>query len=328
MKKILTISVAAYNVENYIKETLDSILESKYKDEIEIIITNDGSKDNSGSIISNYKEKYPNIINYIDQENNGAGSTVNNGIRKATGEYFKMVDGDDWVITENLDKLIEYLKEGDVDAVVSNFEYYYELDKSFKKGPSYCINNREIYDFEKVCMEMDVATSTVTYRTKLLQDNNIEVSKRFYSDYQFQVYPVPFIQTISYLDIETYVYRIGREGQSVSVKGYQNHIVDHQNVMYQLIDYYEKNKDICEPNKKSYILKKISTFINVDLSVLLSFKTCKENKNKIINTINNIEKRSKDIYTLCLNGNISSKLVSSKFRLYTILSLLKRIKNK
>lgn len=328
MKKILTISVAAYNVENYISETLDSILKSKYKDDIEIIVTNDGSKDDTGKIISEYKKKYPSIINYIDQENNGAGSTVNNGIKNAQGKYFKMVDGDDWVITENLDILIEYLKESDSDAVVSNFEYFYEADKTFKKGKSYNLDNKKEYDFNKVCLNIDLATSTVTYKTSLLKNNNIEVSKRFYSDYQFQVYPIPFVNTISYIDVDVYVYRIGREGQSVSIKGYQNHIDDHQNVLFQLIEYYEKNKKLCDKEKKEYILKKISVFINVDLSVLLSFKTNKFNKNRIINIMNKINESSEEIYNYCLNEKIASLLISSKYRLYNILSLVKRLKSK
>lgn len=328
MKKILTISVAAYNVEKYIRETLDSILKSKYIDEIEIIVTNDGSKDNTGNIISEYEEKYPNVINYINQENNGAGSTVNNGIKNAKGKYFKMVDGDDWVKTENLDMLIECLKHTEVDAVISNFEFYYELDKSFKKGISYDLESDTVYSFNDVCSKIDLATSTVTYRTSLLQSNNIEVSKRFYSDYQFQVYPIPFVKTISYIDIDVYVYRIGREGQSVSIKGYQSHIDDHQNVLFQLIDYFEKNKNQCDVKTKEYILKKISSFVNVDLSVLLSFKTSKQNKNRIICTLNKIKENSEEVYSYCLNGKIASMLISSEFRLYTILSMLKRIKNK
>lgn len=328
MKKILTISIAAYNVEKYIEETLDSILASKYKDEIDIVITNDGSKDKTLDIIKKYKETHPNIINFIDQKNAGAGSTVNNGIKNAKGKYFKMVDGDDWVVTENLDLLIEYLKLSDCDAILSNFEYYYEKDQKYKKGPSYDLDNKTIYKFDDVCNRLDVATSTVTYKTSILQDNNIKVSERFYSDYEFQVYPMPYITTISYYDIDVYVYRIGREGQSISIKGYQSHIADHQNVLFKLLSYYEQNKNKCSNNIKNYILKKISNFINVDLSVILSFKTCKENKNKIKKLLKQIEKDSFEIYDYSKKRNVMKYLINSQLCLYSILSFAKRIKNK
>lgn len=328
MKKILTISIAAYNVEKYIEKTLNSILKSKYKDEIDIVVTNDGSKDKTGSIICKYKERYPEIINFIDQENGGAGSTVNNGIKNAKGKYFKMVDGDDWVVTENLDILISYLKENDCDAVISNLDYFYEKDKSIKKGPSYNLENNKIFQFEEVCNMIGITTHTVTYRTSILQDNCIEVSKRYYSDYQFQVYPMPFIKTISYLDVEIYVYRIGREGQSISIKGYQSHIDDHQKVMFKLLTYFELNKEKCNNNVKKYMLKRLSTFINTDLSVMLSFRTNKQNKEKIIELVNEIKKNSLVTFEFAKNEKILKILINSKYKLYFIMSIIKRLKNR
>ena len=108
--KILTISVAAYNLENMIKENLDSFICCKEKENIEVIVTDDGSKDNTSKIVEEYEKKYPGIIKLVKQKNQGAGSTVNSGIKNAKGKYFKMIDGDDWVEPENLDKLINYLK--------------------------------------------------------------------------------------------------------------------------------------------------------------------------------------------------------------------------
>lgn len=328
MKKILSISIAAYNVEKYIEETLDSILSSKYKNDIEILITNDGSKDKTGDIIKKYSDEYSKIIKYINQENSGAGSTVNNGIKHATGKYFKMVDGDDWVITENLDKLIEYLKTTDCDAVITNFEYYYEKTKSKKIGSTYNLEAEKVYNFNEVCDKIDVATSTVTYKTSILKGNKIVVSPRYYSDYQFQVYPIPFINTISYLDISIYIYRIGREGQSVSIKGYQSHIDDHQKVMYQLVNYYEKYKDICDTKVKTFILNKITSFINVDVSVLMSFGINKNTKKRVETSLENIKESSIEVYDYISCRRITGKLIKSGFKNYYILSTLKHIKLK
>ena len=70
--------------------------------------------------MSNYRGKHP-IIKIIDKENGGHGSTINKGIEIATGKYFRLMDGDDYYITENLDKLLEKLKDEDSDIVLTNY---------------------------------------------------------------------------------------------------------------------------------------------------------------------------------------------------------------
>ena len=110
MNKILTISVASYNLESMIEENLTSIVNSKYIDDIEIIYTDDGGTDNTMNIVSEYAKRYPESIKMVYKVNEGPGSTVNSGIKNATGKYFKMIDGDDLVDTETLDFFIENLK--------------------------------------------------------------------------------------------------------------------------------------------------------------------------------------------------------------------------
>ena len=128
MSKILTISVAAYNVEAYIKENIESIVAAKVKDDIEIFVVDDGGKDGTYEIAEDYKNLYPGIVHAVHKENGGYGSVQNYSIAHATGKYFKILDGDDWMDTEGLTKLVEYLKASDVDAVVTN--YYKGPDKN------------------------------------------------------------------------------------------------------------------------------------------------------------------------------------------------------
>ena len=90
-KKILTISVASYNLGDMIKQCLDSIVNSEVSEYIEVIVTDDGSKDNTPNIVKEYVHKYPNIVKLITQKNQGPGSTVNSGIKHASGKYFRMV---------------------------------------------------------------------------------------------------------------------------------------------------------------------------------------------------------------------------------------------
>lgn len=109
MGKILTITVPSYNAENYLLETIPTMLSISNIEKLEIIIVNDGSKDNTLAVAQNLKQNYPNTIVIVDKENGGHGSTINAGIKVATGKYFKVIDADDWVESNNLEQLIEYL---------------------------------------------------------------------------------------------------------------------------------------------------------------------------------------------------------------------------
>ena len=121
MNKILTITVPSYNAENYLLETIPTMLSISNIEKLEIIIVNDGSKDNTLAVAQNLKQNYPNTIVIVDKENGGHGSTINAGIKIATGKYFKVIDADDWVESNNLEQLIEYLSECNDDEVISPF---------------------------------------------------------------------------------------------------------------------------------------------------------------------------------------------------------------
>ena len=106
MSKILSVVIPTYNMEKYLEKCLNSFIYNEGADELEVLIVNDGSKDNSVNIAKEFEKKYPNIFKVIDKENGGHGSTINAGLKVASGKYFKVVDADDWVETDELKKLI------------------------------------------------------------------------------------------------------------------------------------------------------------------------------------------------------------------------------
>ena len=110
MNKLLTISVAAYNLENMIQQCLNSFIDDEILEKVEVLITDDGSKDRTREIVATYEQKYPNTFHLIAQKNAGPGSTVNSGILHATGKYFRMVDGDDWINTPEMKSYLAYLR--------------------------------------------------------------------------------------------------------------------------------------------------------------------------------------------------------------------------
>lgn len=113
-EKILTISIASYNAEKDLPKCLDSFVESNVLDKLDIIVINDGSSDNTSKIAHNYADKHSSI-RVIDKLNGGHGSTINCGIVSAKGKYFRIVDSDDWIDPNELEKLVKYLEKSNVD---------------------------------------------------------------------------------------------------------------------------------------------------------------------------------------------------------------------
>ena len=152
-KKKVSFIVPVWNVEDYISMCLDSLIKQTLKD-IEIIVVNDGSPDNSQKIIDEYVEKYPNIIRSFIKENGGQGSARNYGLKYASGEYVSFIDSDDFIdknfakemyekgIKDNADvvvcDMIDKYPDKTIYHDVTNFEYLYETtpsvcNKIFKK---------------------------------------------------------------------------------------------------------------------------------------------------------------------------------------------------
>ena len=122
--KLLTVSIAAYHVEDYLRETLDSFLIPEVTDQLEVLIVNDGSGEGVNEIAREYEANYPDVFRLIDKENGGHGSTVNRGIEEAAGKYFKTVDGDDYVSAEGLKELLSYLQTAEADLVVNDYHSF------------------------------------------------------------------------------------------------------------------------------------------------------------------------------------------------------------
>ena len=147
--KLLTVAVPCYNSEAYMSHCLDTLLSAG--DEIEIIIVNDGSKDNTGAIADRYQAEHPDIIRVIHQENGGHGEGVNQGIRNATGLYFKVVDSDDWVNEEAFLKLLARIRSmvesgNMIDMYVANYVYEHVED-----GTQYTMRYKSRFPLEEVC---------------------------------------------------------------------------------------------------------------------------------------------------------------------------------
>lgn len=216
--KYISFVVPCYNSEAYMEKCIDSLLIGK--NDVEIIIIDDGSKDNTGKIADKYQKKYPNIVKTIHQENGGHGEGINVGLKHATGKYFKVVDSDDWLDEKAYKKLLKEIKKIDTDLVVCNYVYTYTDGRSDQT-----ISFANVYDEGKVLTWKDIHRFKVTqypslhsmmYKKSVLDKSNIDLPKHvFYEDNLFIYLPLVNTKTIYYLDLDLYRYYIGRSDQSV-----------------------------------------------------------------------------------------------------------------
>lgn len=131
MKKVSVI-IPVYNSEKYIGRCLESVLNQTYSN-FEIIVINDGSKDNSQKIIDEYKEKYPDKIISINQQNKGVAITRNESIKRATGKYIMFVDNDDFLDIDYIETFVNEAEKNDYDIVLGGYRRPNENGKIIKK---------------------------------------------------------------------------------------------------------------------------------------------------------------------------------------------------
>lgn len=221
--KLLSIAIPCYNSQDYMEKCIRSALTGG--DRVEIIVVDDGSKDNTLKIANKYKDRYPNIVKVVHQENGGHGEAVNTGIKNATGLYFKVVDSDDCLGKRALQQVLDLLEDmvsndAGLDMLISNFIYDKQgvkHKKVMKYKGAMPIGKIFGWDDVKFKKAQYLLMHSVIYRTKVLRDSGLMLPKHtFYVDNIYVFQPLPYVEKIYYLDVILYKYYIGREDQSVN----------------------------------------------------------------------------------------------------------------
>ena len=172
----VSIIVAAYNIEDYIKRCMYSIVNQTFKD-IEIIVVNDGSTDNTLNIINDFA-KNDARIKIIDKKNGGLIEARKSGLEIASGEYILFLDGDDWLHLEAIEKLYKEAKKDNFDIVLYNFYLAYDNNKLEEKSSFEEIVKHED-DYLKLSLTGQIGANIWAkfLKRKFLIDNNIEFVK-------------------------------------------------------------------------------------------------------------------------------------------------------
>lgn len=316
--KILSIAIPSYNSQDYMRNCIESLLPGG--EDVEILIVDDGSKDDTAKIADEYEAAYPGIVRAIHQENGGHGEAVNAGLRHATGFFYKVVDSDDWVDPKAYATILRFLKiavkeKEPLDALFSNYVYEKQGAKH-KKVVRYrnVLPKKRYFSWEDVGdfkQSQNILMHSVIYRTQLLRDCGFELPKHtFYVDNIFVYWPLPYLKKMYYLDVNFYRYFIGRGDQSVNEKVMMGRIDQQIRVNKIMIDIFKKHDGTyyCQ-NLENYMIHYLST-IQLVSSVLLMKINTDESEAKRVDLRRYLEENAPKVFDH-MNHTLLGKLTSS-----------------
>ncbi|OON88449.1 hypothetical protein BXO88_01265 [Oribacterium sp. C9] len=281
--KVLTISVAAYNVEKTIEETLDSLVvgvPDEILHKIEIIVVNDGSQDGTSDAVKKYAERYPESVRIYDKENAGWGSTVNTSIKLARGKYLKLLDGDDWFLTENIPEFVHFLEGAEADLVMSPYIKRYP-DEELQEN-NHRLIGKEFSRIERLDPEEDIFMHELAVRTDRLRSGGVKIAEKcFYTDNEFAFEAIRCSDTVQRYEKPVYVYRLGNAEQSVGLNGIKKHYHDTVVVAERIYDSFQKYEmeSRCSDVKVDLLKRKIlliTDALYVSYLLMDSWETKKE----------------------------------------------------
>lgn len=216
--KDISFIVPCYNSEDYMEHCIKSLLPGK--DQVEIIIIDDGSTDKTAKIADRYAKKYPKIVRVRHQKNGGHGEGINQGVKMAKGRYVKVIDSDDWVDAKAYKTLLKKIPKINSDVIVMNYVYTYtdgrknqviDYSNVFKNDTESTWD-----DVRHFKAQQYLTLHSMMYKKETLDRTNMKLPKHtFYEDNLFIYLGLKYVNTIYYLNLNFYQYFIGRADQSV-----------------------------------------------------------------------------------------------------------------
>ena len=246
----VSVIVPIYNVEKYLEKCINSLLSQTLED-IQIILVNDGSKDNSGNIAKECEKNNKNRIIYVEKENGGLSDARNYGLKYATGDFIAFLDSDDYIEKNAYEEMYNKAIEENADYVECDF--IWEFPNKIRVDKQYPYKNKkEMLSFVRV-----VAWNKLIKR-QLITDNNLEFPKGLrYEDVEFTYKLIPFINKFAYVD-KPFIHYVQREGSIANVQNERTAeiftVFDNVIEFYKKNNIYEKYRDELEYNYARYLL--------------------------------------------------------------------------
>ena len=216
MQKLLTIVIPAYNMEAYLGRCVSSLLslEATELAKTEVVIVNDGSKDNTSEVAHSYQQHYPDVVKVIDKENGNYGSCINCGLASAQGKYIKILDADDWFDTAAYATFVQRLQALDVDLVVTDFNKV-DAEGHMTNASHFCGKYEGIMSSLEPEMGY-LQMHSLCYRTEMLREHRYEqTSGVSYTDTEWAIIPLLYVRQFTFIPVGLYQYFVGRDGQTM-----------------------------------------------------------------------------------------------------------------
>lgn len=288
--KLLTVVIPAYNTEKYLSRCLDSLsFDESVLNELQIIIVNDGSTDQTLDLAKIYEKKFSGAVSVISKKNGGHGSAVNCGFKAAIGKYFKVIDSDDWVNIDDFAAFVKSLKEIQSDIVVSNYieDHLYDDTTRVFTFNTHGNLKQPIENIVNFIDDLDFffrfSMHSMTIKTKSLQkvwgDGLLE--KTFYVDQQYVAKVLECAKDYCMSDFDIYRYFIGRPEQSVGLEGFWRHRSDHERVLRWLLN--EQSRSTLNPSVRTVLQKQISLMLKTHYEIYYqNFKATNDSINELL----------------------------------------------
>ncbi len=277
-EKLLTVAVPAYNAERYLRKCLNSFLEPSSLPYLDVVVVDDGSTDGTAQIAEEFAAEYPESFRCVRKENGGHGSGINEAFPLAKGKYFKVVDADDWVITENLPKLLDLLRRSQADVFLAPF---HTVDMLTGEAKAYPIEGPEpgrVYSLQELSRWYPAAAGwfsfhSVFYKRAFYEKLHMKLSEHiFYEDTEYSVLPSANAETVEVGGLYVYQYMVGNASQSVSIKSYVKREKHLGMVMSRLLSFYAVYKETGLPEAAlEFIRIRIMMFLGTYEKVLLLY---------------------------------------------------------
>ncbi len=307
--QLVSVIVPLYNAEKYIEETMESILNQTYKN-IEIVIVDDGSKDQSSSIVKNFKKKYPEQIKYISQENQGVSVARNTGIENANGEYISFLDSDDLWHSTKIEKQIESMHKNNMNACYCGFMNFYEETGEKVENTTNFVKGNMTKAF--LTHQVFAQTSTWIFKKSIVMNHNIRFTPgcSWGEDLEF-LFKLMSVTNVCYVDEYLTYYRILSGGSlSSNYKDYELKTTKELEVFNRMKDWiHNKSKDLIT-NDSTELIEILETYLfpyTVINNACIYIKGHpKLDKSKVQLIKSDIKKYCRKIYSK--NGKRSKKL--------------------
>lgn len=236
--------VPVYNVEEYLKTSVDSLANQTIKN-IEIILVDDGSSDNSGEICDELSEKYEQV-KVIHQSNSGASGARNNGIKHASGKYLYFMDPDDWMESDMLESMYNKAESVQAELVITGFtnEYYLNNESFSVKNSADSVDYRNIKDFRANAYKYFNNTYLAVpwnklYLREYISKHDLKFPDIKWDDLHFNMEVIKDISTVSIMSDTKYHFLRSRPG-SETTKVFDNSLFKKRKEQFEhIINVYE-----------------------------------------------------------------------------------------